>query len=81
MTRIERWGAIVAGGVLLATGLARRSSFGIGMAGVGFVLLRFATRRLKERTEGTISGSSLEAPGHALARTEVAAVTQPRHAS
>lgn len=60
MTKMERWGTVFAGGVLLVAGLARRSLLGIGMAGVGVALIRFATRRMNERTEGTLASSRPE---------------------
>jgi uncharacterized membrane protein len=73
MTKLERWGTVVAGGVLLVAGLARRSLLGIGMAGVGVALIRFATRRMKARTEGSLDKQE--------PAVEVSDAVQPGHAS
>jgi uncharacterized membrane protein len=82
MTKMERWGTVIAGGVLLVSGLARRSILGIGMAGVGVALIRFATRRIKERTEGSLVSSTPEGTlDKQPAEVEVSDSARPQHAS
>jgi uncharacterized membrane protein len=82
MTKTERWGTIIAGGVLVASGLVRRSFFGFGMAGIGVVLIRFATRRMQERTESTLEESIPEGTlDKRASEVEVADDVRPQHAN
>lgn len=73
---------IFAGGVLVVSGLVRRSVLGIGMAGVGVVLLRFATRRMQERGSSTLAESNPEGTlDKRASEVEVADDIRPQHAN